>query len=240
MEFVSLGLAFLAGLVSILSPCVLPLLPVVLGTAMSEHRLGPVALAAGLALSFLVLGLFIATIGFSLGLDSELFSTLAAIMLLVLGVVLMVPVLQARMSLATAPLGTWAQQRFGVGAKNGIAGQFGVGILLGAVWTPCVGPTLGAASVLAAQGRDLIQVALTMLVFAVGTALPLLLLGIMSREALMRSRGRTLATGTTGKAALGLVLVATGAFILTGYDKPVEAGLLRLAPEWLTEIATRF
>jgi cytochrome c biogenesis protein CcdA len=240
MEFVSLGLAFLAGLVSILSPCVLPLLPVVLGTAMSEHRLGPVALAAGLALSFLVLGLFIATIGFSLGLDSELFSTLAAIMLLVVGVVLMVPVLQARVSLATAPLGTWAQQRFGGGAKNGIAGQFGVGILLGAVWTPCVGPTLGAASVLASQGRDLIQVALTMLVFAVGTALPLLLLGIMSREALMRSRGRMLATGTTGKAALGLVLVATGALILTGYDKSVEAGLLRLVPEWLTEIATRF
>jgi len=127
-------------------------------------------------------------------------------------------------SLATAPLGTWASNASAVARRMASRARFGVGILLGAVWTPCVGPTLGAASVLAAQGRDLIQVALTMLVFAVGTALPLLLLGIMSREALMRSRGRMLATGTTGKAALGLILVATGALILTGYDKSVEAG----------------
>jgi cytochrome c biogenesis protein CcdA len=240
MEFATLGLAFLAGLVTIFSPCVLPLLPVVLSTATSEHRLGPVALAAGLALSFLVLGLFVATIGFSIGLDGELFSTLAAILLLAVGIVLISPVLQARLTLATAPLGNWVEQRFGRRAKKGLTGQFGVGALLGAVWTPCVGPTLGAASVLAAQGRDLIQVTLIMFVFAVGTALPLLLLGLASREALMRWRGRMLATGTTGKRLLGLVLSATGGLILTGYDKSAEAALLRHSPEWLVEIATRF
>jgi cytochrome c-type biogenesis protein len=240
MELATPGLAFLAGLVTIFSPCVLPLLPVMLGTATSEHRLGPVALAAGLAFSFLILGLFIATIGFSLGLDGEMFQSLAAILLLAVGIVLMVPVLQAKLSLATAPLGNWVEQRFGGRAKKGLTGQFGVGALLGAVWTPCVGPTLGAASVLAAQGRDLIQVTLVMFVFAVGTALPLLLLGLASREALMRWRGQMLATGTTGKRVLGLVLSATGALILTGYDKSAEAALLRLTPEWLVEIATRF
>ncbi len=240
MEFASLGLAFLAGLVSIFSPCVLPLLPVVLGTAVSKHKLGPVALAAGLALSFLILGLFVATIGFSLGLDSDLFSTFAASLLLVLGIVLVVPVVQARLSLAIAPLGNWVEQGFGGPAKKGLKGQFAVGMLLGAVWTPCVGPTLGAASVLAAQGRDLVQVALTMFVFAVGTALPLLFLGLLSREAIMCWRGRLLTTGTTGKMALGLVLIATGALVLTGFDKPLEAALLRLTPEWLTEITTRF
>jgi cytochrome c-type biogenesis protein len=240
MELATPGLAFLAGLVTIFSPCVLPLLPVVLGTATSEHRLGPVALAAGLALSFLILGLFVATIGFSLGLDSELFGTLAAILLLAVGIVLMIPILQAELSLATAPLGNWVEQRFGRPGKKGLTGQFGVGALLGAVWTPCVGPTLGAASVLAAQGRDLIQVTLIMFLFAIGTALPLLLLGLASREALLRWRGQMLTTGTTGKRLLGLVLSATGALILTGYDKSAEAALLRLTPEWLVEIATRF
>jgi cytochrome c biogenesis protein CcdA len=240
MEFASLGLAFVAGLVSIFSPCVLPLAPVVLGTAVSEHRLGPMALVAGLALSFLILGLFVAAIGFSLGLDSELFRTIAAVLLLLVGIVLIVPALQARLSLAAAPLGNWMEHRFGGTAKKGLAGQFGVGVLLGAVWTPCVGPTLGAASVLAAQGRDLAQVASTMLAFALGTALPLLLLGLVSREALMRWRGRMLATGASGKLALGLVLVATGALILTGYDKSLEAALLGLAPAWLTEFAMRF
>src|SRR2546423_943946 len=120
MEFATLGLAFLAGLVSIVSPCVLPLLPVVLGTATSEHRLGPVALAAGLALSFLILGLFVATIGFSLGLDGELFRTFAAILLLAVGIVLVTPVLQARLTLATAPLSNWVEQRFGGRAKKGL------------------------------------------------------------------------------------------------------------------------
>jgi len=240
MEFASVGLAFLAGIVSIFSPCVLPLLPVVLGTAISAHRLGPVALAAGLALSYLLLGLFVATVGFSLGLDSELFRTVAAILLLVVGIVLVVPALQARLSLATAPFGNWAGQRFGGRAKEGLTGQLGVGVLLGAVWSPCVGPTLGAASVLAAQGSDLFQVGLTMFVFAVGTALPLLLLGLLSREAFMRWRERLLTTGTTGKMVLGLILFATGALIVTGYDEHVEAALLHFTPQWLTEITTRF
>ncbi|MBI3514701.1 MAG: sulfite exporter TauE/SafE family protein [Proteobacteria bacterium] len=240
MEAATIGLAFLAGLLSIASPCVLPLLPVVLGTAVAAHRLGPVALAAGLALSFLVLGLFVATIGFSLGLDGELFRTAAAVLLLVAGLVLVVPALQIRLALAAAPLGNWFEQRFGGGPKPGLAGQFGVGLLLGAVWTPCVGPTLGAASVLAAQGRDLVQVAVTMLVFAIGTALPLLGLGLLSRDALMRWRGRLLATGTAGKRVLGSVLAATGMLILSGYDRAAEAMLLGLAPDWLTDIATRF
>jgi cytochrome c-type biogenesis protein len=240
MEYASLGLAFLAGLVSIFSPCVLPLLPIVLGTAVSEHRLGPVALVAGLAMSFLVLGLFVATIGFSLGLDSEFFRNVAALLLLSAGVILMVPALQAWLSMLTAPFGNRVQDRFGGGQRQGLPGQFAVGILLGAVWTPCVGPTLGVASVLAAQGRDLFQVALTMFVFAVGTALPLLLLGLMSREALMRWRGRMLATGSTGKMMLGIILVLMAAIILSGIDKPLEAALLQVTPTWMTEIGTRF
>ena len=97
-----------------------------------------------------------------------------------------------------------------------------------------------AASVLAAQGRDLVQVGLTMFVFAVGTALPLLLLGLMSREALMRWRGRMLATGSTGKMMLGVILVLMAAIILSGIDKPLEAALLQVTPTWMTEIGTRF
>lgn len=240
MEFASLGLAFLAGLVSILSPCVLPLLPVVLGTAVSEHRLGPVALAAGLALSFLMLGLFVATIGFAIDLDGEVFRKVAAVLLLAVGLVLILPAAQTRLALAAAPIGAWTEERFGGGARKGLSGQFGVGMLLGAVWTPCVGPTLGAALVLAAQGRDLGQVALVMLIFAIGTALPLLGFGLLSREVLLRWRSRMLATGTTGKMVLGLVLLATGALILTGLDKPLEAALLQGTPAWLTEIGARF
>ena len=87
----TLGLAFLAGVLSILSPCVLPLLPMVLGGAVSEHKFGPVALAAGLALSFTAIGIFVALIGFALGLDASVFRVAAAVLMITLGALLLMP-----------------------------------------------------------------------------------------------------------------------------------------------------
>ena len=83
--------AFFAGVLSILSPCVLPLVPVVLAGAVAEHRLAPLGLAAGVAISFTAIGLFVATIGFSIGLDMSMFRSAAAVLLIALGAVLMVP-----------------------------------------------------------------------------------------------------------------------------------------------------
>ena len=240
MEFANLVFALLAGLFSVLSPCVLPLLPVVFSVAVAEHKLGAVALAAGLALSFLIASLFVATMGLALGIDDEQFRTVAAILLIVVGGVLVIPRLQTQVALAAGPISHWAERHVGGGAASGLAHQFVVGLLLGVVWSPCVGPTLGAASVLAAQGRDLGQVALTLLMFAVGTAFPLLLLGLLSRAALMRWHGRLVATGKVGKMVLGFVLITTGALILSGFDKSLEAVLVRILPQWLTELVTGF
>jgi cytochrome c-type biogenesis protein len=236
----TLGLAFLAGVLSILSPCVLPLLPIVLGAAASEHRRGPVALACGVTLSFLAIGLFIATIGFGLGIDDAVFRLVAAVLMIVFGCILAVPPLQARLAAAGGPVGNWADQTFGGFSTSGLSGQFGVGLLLGAVWSPCVGPTLGAASVLAAQGKDLGAVALTMLAFCLGAGLPLLLFGTMSRQLLLRWRGRISTAGKSIKQLLGLFLVVIGLLIVTGIDKTVETRLVEASPQWLTDITTRF
>src|SRR5258708_24157697 len=106
-------LAFLAGVLSTLSPCVLPLLPLVLGAAVSEHRLGPAALAAGLAVSFVAIGLFVATIGFSIGLDAGIFRGVAALLLLAVGLVLLGPRLQPQLAVAGAPASAWTDRRSG-------------------------------------------------------------------------------------------------------------------------------
>jgi cytochrome c-type biogenesis protein len=71
---------------------------------------------------------------------------------------------------------------------DGLASQFGIGLVLGLVWSPCVGPTLGAATTLAAQGRHLGQIALLMMVFGLGAGVPLVLLGGASRASLLWSR----------------------------------------------------
>lgn len=240
MELGHADLALLAGILSTLSPCVLPLLPIVLGAATSEHRFGSVALAAGLAVSFVAIGLFVATIGYSLGLNPDGLRYVAAVLLIAIGGILMLPNLQARVALAAGPAGNWTQQHFGGFSTGGLGGQFALGLLLGAVWSPCVGPTLGAASLLAAQGKELTQVAVTMLAFGFGAALPLLLLGFLSREALMRWRNRLLSAGTGLKSALGVFLVFAGLLILTGLDKAMEAFLTNVSPEWLTNLTTRF
>ncbi len=235
-----IGLALLAGLLSTLSPCILPLVPIVIGTALGKHRFGPVALAAGLALSFVVIGLFIATIGFTAGLDQELFRSIAAVLLILVGGVLLMPRVQLQLAAAAGPVGNWAQAHAGGFSTNGLGGQFAVGLMLGAVWSPCVGPTLGAASVLAARAENLTVVALTMFAFGIGAALPLLAIGMMSREAMARWRERLLAAGSGGKALMGVMLVAIGVLILTGFDKRIETILVEASPAWLTNLTTQF
>ncbi|ETR79377.1 cytochrome C biogenesis protein [Afipia sp. P52-10] len=233
-------LAFLAGVLSILSPCVLPLVPIVLGAAVSEHRFGPAALAVGLAISFVAIGMFVATVGFAIGLDGAFFRMVGGALLTSLGLVLLVPRFQVVFATAAGPVSDWTERRFGGFSQKGLSGQFGLGLLLGAVWSPCVGPTLGAASVLAAQGEDLGHVALTMGTFGLGAALPLLALGLLSREAILRWRGRMLSAGSGMKAALGAMLLAAGVLVLTGLDKVLEAAMIRSAPSWLIDLTTRF
>jgi cytochrome c biogenesis protein CcdA len=236
----SLPLAFLAGLLSILSPCVLPLLPIVLGAAASEGRHGPFALAAGVAISFVTVGLFVALFGWGIGLDAGFFRVLAAVLLIVVGVTLVVPLLQTRLAVAAGPMSGWIDAQFGESVRGGHWGQFGMGVLLGAVWSPCVGPTLGAASLLAARGENVGQVALTMIAFGFGAALPLGLLGLLSREMLSRWRSRMLTAGSSIKTGLGIVLIAAGLLIVAGQDKRLEAYLVERSPAWLTELTTRF
>jgi cytochrome c biogenesis protein CcdA len=235
-----IGLALLAGLLSTLSPCVLPLVPIVVGAALGKHRFGPIALTVGLALSFVIIGLFVATIGFAAGFDQELFRSITAVALILVGGAMMMPRLQLQLAAATGPVGNWAQTQVSRLSTRGPGSHFIVGLLLGAAWTPCVGPTLGAASVLAARAESLPFVALTMFAFGVGAALPLLAVGLLSREALARWRYRLIKAGNSGRALMGVLLVATGVLIVTGLDKRVEAILVEAAPAWLTELTTRF
>ena len=236
----SIGLGLLAGVLSTLSPCVLPLLPLVLGGAAAAHRFGMLALAAGLVASFVGVGMFVATIGFSIGLDADVFRMASAVLLAGLGVVLLSGPLQARFAIAASGVGNAGNRLLARLAPGGLGGQLVIGLVLGAIWSPCVGPTLGAASVLAAQGKDLGAVMLVMAAFGLGAALPLLVVGSLSREAMKRWRGRMLGAGQTGKSVLGGGAVLVALLIVTGWDKAIEAALVRASPAWLNDLTTRF
>lgn len=236
----SYGFGLLAGLLSTLSPCVLPIIPILLGSAANAHRRAPLALAGGLALSYAILGTALAWAGSALGVDTSVLRGVGAATLGLLGIVLLSPGLQQRFASATSGIGDTGNTILSRIRLDGLWGQFAIGLVLGVVWSPCVGPTLGAAVVLASQGTDLPQVAFLMGVFGIGAALPVVVLAQVSRSAMTRIRGRLMLAGKTGKMVLGATMMAIAALILSGVDKPLEAWMVNHSPTWLTNLTTRY
>ena len=236
----SYGLGLLAGLLSTLSPCVLPIVPILLGSATAAHPREPLALAGGLELSYAVIGSALAWAGSALGVDTGLFRNIGAAVLGLLGLVLMSGSLQQRFASATSGIGDAGNALIARLPLDGLQGQFAIGLTLGVVWSPCAGPTLGAAVALASQGSQLPQVASLMGVFGIGAAMPVVALAYVSRGAMMKTRGKLMQAGKLGKIALGLALLALSAMILSGGDKVLEAWLVEHSPTWLTRLTTTF
>ena len=232
--------AFLAGVLSTLSPCVLPLIPIIIGAAANQHRFGPFALAGGLAVSFAVIGTGLASIGSSIGLAQDGFRLFAAVVMGIIGIVLISNRLQERFAVAMSGVSGAGNSLLSKVTIDGLLGQFLIGILLGLVWTPCVGPTLGAAITLASQGRDLGKIVFVMAIFGLGAGLPLALLGMLSRGAMMKVKGKLGNAGKLGKQLLGGFLIVISLLVMTGQDKALESFLLKHSPDWLTDLTTTF
>jgi cytochrome c biogenesis protein CcdA len=230
-------LGFAAGALSAFSPCVLPLLPLVLAGAVERHRLGPLVLAAGLAASATVVGFAVALLGFAL--DRDLVRVLAGGLLVLVGLVLLIARLDVAVARAAAPIAAGAAALLARLGPGGLAGQFVVGALLGALWTPCGGPTLGAAIGLAAQRRSLGAAAAVMAAYSLGAVVPVLLLAYGSRRLAARP-DRLALVARLGKPAVGVALVLLGMLSVTGGDKVLETRVLDAMPAWLVDLTTRF
>jgi cytochrome c-type biogenesis protein len=229
-------LGFAAGALGTLSPCVLPLLPLVVAGAVERHRLGPVVLAAGLAVSATALGFAVALLGFTL--DRDLVRVVAGALLVLVGAVLLIARLDVALARATSPIAARAATLLARLGPRGLAGQLVVGALLGALWTPCGGPTLGGAIGLAAQRRSLGAAAAVMASYSVGAVVPVLLLAYGSRRLVARP-DRFARITRIAKPAVGVLLVLVGVLSVTGGDKVLESRLLDVMPAWLVDLTTR-
>lgn len=232
----SYGLGFAAGLLTTLSPCVLPLLPVLVASAMASHKWGVVALAVGLGGAFALIGTFAAAA--SLGFDQNVVRAVSATLMILFGIVMISGRLQGRFARLVGGFSSVGSHRLASIRGDSIGGQFAVGALLGAVWSPCVGPTLGAAVTLASQGRDLVQTGLLMGLFGIGAATPLAVLGVVSRGTFARMRGGLARFSSVGQTVFGLFFVVFGVMVLGGWDRSVEGALLDASPMWLTRLTT--
>lgn len=232
-----IALSFLAGLLTILNPCVLPLVPVLVAGAAASSRFGPAALALGLAFSFAVSGMALAAVGIEFGSWWPLRAA-AAVLLLAAGIALAVPMVGERLSALAAPTSGLAG-RLASRLPSGAAGQFGTGALLGLAWAPCIGPTLGAAFALAATGGSQLTASVAMVTFALGAGLSLLAVGYGLRRLTGAARGRVSGFASASRRIFGTALVVVALLILTGFDKVIEAAVVQALPDWFVMLATR-
>jgi len=234
---IELGGGLVAGVLTTLSPCVLPLLPIILAAALDRHPLGPLALAAGLALSYAGIGVGLLVAGAAVGLQDSVVRATSAVLLGVFGVVLLSTALQQRFAVAGGMVTDRLSPLLGR-LGSGVGAQFLLGVLLGAVWVPCVGPTLGAAIGLAARGESLVSATLTMASFALGAVVPLLLLAYGSRRALAARKGRMAAVSRAAKPVFGASLLLVAVLVASGTDRRLEAWLLEAMPGWWLRLTT--
>jgi len=232
--------AYLAGLLTLINPCVLPLLPIVLAGSVSKNKYGPMAMAVGLALSFTVVGFLIYTVALNAGLEQDDISRFGAGMMIVFGVILIVPQFERQFAKVTSGVAAGGNKSINKINDDGLGGQLLTGVLLGVAWSPCIGPTLGGAIGLASQGENLFYALMIMAVFSLGAGSIVLALSYGSRELIGQRRALMNDISKYAKPIMGAALLAVGLSIWFHFDRVVEVWALDAMPDWLIDFSVRF
>ncbi|MCR6670552.1 cytochrome c biogenesis CcdA family protein [Devosia ginsengisoli] len=224
----TIGFAFLAGVITVLSPCVLPLLPIILSFGAQEGRARPVGLIVGFVGAFTAATLALSYLVRSLGVPPDLNRVLAGAVLIALGLVLAIPFLHRGFErFAGVIVSRTPMPQNGSGFGGGLV----IGAGLGLAWSPCVGPIMASVITLALnQQVDAAAVAVT-LAFSLGTALPMAAIMLGGRQ-LTRRLGWFQANAGRIQQVLGGLLVLTGLAIFLGWDRQIQILLLTWFPDW--------
>ena len=212
-------LAIAAGFLTILAPCILPVLPILLGGGAGRSRWRPVAIVLGFVGTFSVVGAALATAGSFAGLSNQTLRYVAVVVLLLLGGALIFEgayeKLMAQVQPALARLGTRVSSG-AVSQGNAWSGLL-VGVSLGLIWTPCAGPILGAILTLAVKTKDFTTTLLLLLAYAVGAGVPMLAIAYGGR-AIHSRLARVGRLQPVLNKVFGLVIILAALAIATGYD----------------------
>ena len=215
----------------------LPILPIVIATSVQASKHAPIALAAGMSTSFVLLGLTVSAVGPALGLNDEIVSRSAALLMVAFGLFLLVPLLGRRFTVATTTISKIADAGITVTVSHGLVGQFLGGALLGAVWSPCIGPTLGAAIALASQGVDLIYATLIMTSFALGVSTLIFIFSFATKSWLERNIRWMRVLSKQSKATLGGTFIIIGLGIFFQFNHTIDTWLINHLPTWLIDFS---
>lgn len=227
-NLVTFPAAFLAGIVSILSPCVLPVIPAIMAGSIT-NRSKPLYIITGLTLTFTLMGGIFTALGIATGLTGTLLRNLFILILLLFGLTLLVPHLKTRYTHLTSQLTTLTPLPINTNTPHG---AFLLGTALGIAWIPCIGPILGPVLALAATQQTMIHGTLLLATYSLGTAIPLLTLAYTGKT--LTTKHTTLKTKTPLiEKTAGLILTATAIAMILGLDQKLQTLLLPYTPKIL-------
>lgn len=229
-----LGLSLFAGSLTTLSPCVFPLLPLILGGALQGNRFAPVAMGVGMIASFAGIGMLLGALGPALNIDADTVRTSGAVMLIAFALVMMIPALGARFTQWMLPIASTASAASAKLDGGSLFGALLLGGVLGLVWSPCSGPLLGSALTLVASEGGVVRGGVVLGVFGLGAAVPLVAVAYASRSGFVHVRDWVLARIEQVRYGFAVLLGAMGIAILSGADKWLEARILNWLPDaWI-------
>jgi cytochrome c biogenesis protein CcdA/thiol-disulfide isomerase/thioredoxin len=220
--------AFLAGIVTVLSPCILPLLPIILSSADGKGKQKPLGVVVGFVLSFTFFTLFLSTIVRLSGIPADSLRFLSIIILAIFGASLLIPKLQTKIEIFFSRFANLVPSGE---KKKGFVGGLIVGLSLGLLWTPCVGPILASVISLAITGTVTAQAFLITLAYAIGTAIPMLIIMLVGSTALQKVPWLLKNTGKIQK-AFGILMIITAVGIYFNIDRNFQTYILEKFPNY--------
>src|SRR5271154_1195531 len=222
--------AFLAGFVTILAPCIWPLLPIVLSASSGSGKRRPLGITLGVMTSFTVFTLSISYLEKFFHLDANIFRLLAVIIIGLLGISMMIPALgTAFENFVNQVLSPFQNKLKKQG--TGFGAGYTTGFSIGLVWAPCAGPILATIATLAATQAVNAEVVLVTLAYVVGLGIPLFIFSLVGSKVFSKMRQVTKYTGIVQQ-VFGFIMIVAALLIYTNYDKVIQVKILNLFPSY--------
>ncbi|MFN4148211.1 MAG: cytochrome c biogenesis CcdA family protein [Rhodocyclaceae bacterium] len=235
------GFTYLAGTLTALSPCVLPLLPIVVGGAIEQHRAAPLLMGLGMTMAFATGGWLLGALGPALGLDPVWMHRVAAWSLIVFGLALLIEPLTRMVSRMVQPLAITADlMAEEIGSSRSPLMSFLFGGLLGLAWSPCAGPMLMSSVALVATGRDAMLGAILLGLFGLGAATPMVMAAYASRLGFRRLRNWAMINTRRLRIGFASLAIVSGLILATGMDKLIATEVISILPDAWLELITRY
>src|SRR3990172_2867947 len=226
--------AFLAGVVTILSPCILPILPVVLSSSLTGGKKRPLGVVAGFIISFTFFTLFLSLIVKSLGIPADFLRSFSIIVIALFGIGLLLPNFQALLERLFTTFSRFSPK---LNQNSGFSGGLLIGASIGLIWTPCVGPILASIISLAITGSVSGQAALITFSYSLGTAIPMLAIVYGGRNLLNKVPWLTRNTVKIQK-AFGVLMILTALAIFFNLDRKFQTFILDKFPNYGTGLTS--